>query len=260
MLTPYRVADKTFVLPMTLPIASRGLLYLNPLVILAPEPVLVETGCAMLREEYYESAFSVVDPDDVRWVFLSHDDRDHAGNVMQLLDLCPNAKLVTNFQGATRLNKEYELPIERIVFLDNGEGFDVGDRTLVALRPPLFDSPSTRGLLDAKTRLYYSVDAFAAVLPAYVHDAADVPADIYEEGFNWLNRANAPWYALTDPARLGVEIDRVRKLAPEVTVSYHGPVVYGRSAHLCDMLAAMPREDPVSFPSYEELAKLLAQA
>jgi len=130
----------------------------------------------------------------------------------------------------------------------------------VSLRPPLFDSPSTRGLLDVKTRLYYSVDAFAAVLPSYVPDVADVPADVYEDGFNWLNRANAPWYAFTDPDRLQVEIDHIRRLEPAVIAPYHGPVGYNRSEELCRMLAAMPRTDPVVFPSYEELAKLLAEA
>jgi flavorubredoxin len=257
---PYRIADQTYVIPLTLPIPSRGLLCLNPLVILGREPVIVDTGPAMLRQEYLDAVFSVVEPADVRWIFLSHDDRDHAGNVMLLLDLCRDARLVTNFQGATRLNKEYELPMERIVFLDNGEALDAGDRQLVSLRPPLFDSPSTRGLLDVKTHLYYSVDSFAAVVPTYVRDVADLPPDVYEDGFNWLNRANAPWYALTDPDRLQVEIDHIRRINPAVIAPYHGPVAYNRCEELCTMLAAMPRADPIQFPSYEELAKLLAEA
>jgi flavorubredoxin len=257
---PYQVADKTYVLPLTLPIPKMGLLYLNALVIKSKEPVLIDTGPGVLRSQYLSAAFSLVEPEDVRWIFLSHDDRDHAGNVMTLLDLCHNARLVTNFQGATRLAKEFELPMSRIVFVDNGEGFDVGDRTLVALRPPLFDNPCTRGLLDTRTRMYYSVDAFAAVVPSYCQDVADVPADVYEEGFNWLNRANAPWYALTDPARLQVEIDRIRQLAPDIIVSYHGPVAHHRSDQLCRMLNNMPRTESIRFPDYEDLAKLMAQS
>jgi flavorubredoxin len=255
---PYRVADQTHVIPLTMPIAGKGLLYLNTLVIKSTEPVLVDTGPGVLRTEYLEAAFGLVEPADVRWIYLSHDDRDHAGNVMPLLDLCPNAQLVTNFQGATRLAKDFDdLPISRMVFLDNGEGFSAGDRTLVALRPPLFDNPCTRGLLDTRTGLYYSVDAFAAVVPSHYEDVADVPPDVYEDGFNWLNRANAPWYALTDPDLLQVEIDRVRRLDPAVIASYHGPMAYRRTEELCRMLAAMPRTDPVQFPSYEELEKLM---
>ena len=33
-------------------------------------------------------------PADVRWVFISHDDHDHIGNLLELLDLCPQATLV----------------------------------------------------------------------------------------------------------------------------------------------------------------------
>jgi len=260
MPAPYLAADRTHVLPLTLPIPNRGLLYLHALVIMAQEPVLVDTGPGVLRQEYLDAAFSVVDPGDVRWIFLSHDDRDHAGNLMTLLDLCPQAQLVTNFQGATRLAKEFELPMSRIRFVDNGDGFDVGDRTLVALRPPLFDSPATRGLLDTRTRLYYSVDAFAAAVPGYCEEVGDVPADVYEDGFNWLNRANAPWYAMTDPALLEAEIDYLRRLAPEVIASYHGPVARHRSDQLCRMLGRMPRTDPIQFPSYEDLAKLMADS
>ena len=40
---------------------------------------------------------SIVDPADVRWVFLSHDDGDHLGNMRPLLDRAPNAKVVANF-------------------------------------------------------------------------------------------------------------------------------------------------------------------
>src|SRR5262249_56048758 len=46
---------------------------------------------------------------DVRWIFLSHDDRDHSGNLMQVLDRCPNATLVTTFVPVSRMT-QYRLP------------------------------------------------------------------------------------------------------------------------------------------------------
>jgi len=47
------------------------------MVIRGKEPVLVETGSAVHRAEYFDAAFSIVEPKDVRWIFLSNDDRDH---------------------------------------------------------------------------------------------------------------------------------------------------------------------------------------
>ena len=45
----------------------------------------MDTGVASNRERYLEDVFSLVEPEDVRWVFLSHDDVDHTGNVNAML-------------------------------------------------------------------------------------------------------------------------------------------------------------------------------
>src|SRR5438552_1226219 len=83
---------------------------------------------------------------DVRWIFLSHDDRDHAGNLLPVLAACPNATLLTNWFSIGRMAEEWMTPLDRCRFLNDGERLDIGDRTLSAIRPPLFDNPTTRGV------------------------------------------------------------------------------------------------------------------
>ena len=77
-----RIAPETFIIhnqegegvaPVILP--------LNSLVIRGKEPVVVDTGFAHSRDEFLADVFSVVEPDDIRWVFISHDDVDHTGNL-----------------------------------------------------------------------------------------------------------------------------------------------------------------------------------
>jgi hypothetical protein len=81
------------------------------------------------------------------------------------------------------LSSSFGIPPERIRKLGNGETFDVGDRTLQAIRPPVYDSPHTRGLLDSKTRVYYAADAFCAPMPAEPVDRVDqMPALMWENG------------------------------------------------------------------------------
>jgi flavorubredoxin len=103
----YRVADDTFVIPMYVPVPGLGLAYLNAMVIRGKEQVLVDTGGPVHRAEYLDAAVSIVEPKDVRWIFLSHDDRDHSGNIMQVLERCPNATLVTNFVAVARMSEEW---------------------------------------------------------------------------------------------------------------------------------------------------------
>ncbi|MGH2806742.1 MAG: MBL fold metallo-hydrolase [Actinomycetota bacterium] len=237
----YKIADDTWVVPAQLPVPTFGYLPINSMVIKGKEPVLVETGLPVFRKEFLETTFSLVDPQDVKWIFLSHEDRDHAGNLAQVLEMCPSAKLVTNFIGLGKLAEEFTIPLERVVMAPDKEAFDVGDRTLVSIRPPLYDSPSTRGVWDAKNELYYSADAFGAVLPDVPEYADEVEDELYEDGFNWMNRANHIWHALTDPAKMDVEVDRIRELNAKVIVSSHGPVMRNDIKTKCDMLSRIPR-------------------
>ena len=63
--------------------------YINSLIITGTEPVIVDTGSAANRRYWLEDAFGIVDPADVRWVFLSHDDADHTGNLAEVMTRCP---------------------------------------------------------------------------------------------------------------------------------------------------------------------------
>ena len=73
--------------------------------------------------------WGIVEPEDVRWIYLSHDDRDHSGNLMQVLDACPNATLLTTWFSIGRMADEWMLPLDRCRFLNDGEQLDAGDRT-----------------------------------------------------------------------------------------------------------------------------------
>ena len=58
----------------------------NSLVILGEEPIVVDTGAPVHREHWLEMVYGIVDPEDIRWVFLSHEDGDHTGALDQVLD------------------------------------------------------------------------------------------------------------------------------------------------------------------------------
>lgn len=261
MREPFRVARDTYMLPATLPVPNMGVQYLNPLLMLGQEPLLVDTGAAALREEYLQALFSLVEPADVRWIFLSHDDRDHTGGLLRLLELCPSARVITSFQGVNRITKEHPLPLDRMVFANVGESVHIGDRSLHLFRPPLFDSPATRGFWDDRTGVCYTVDAFGAVTPDYAEHVTDLNPDDYREGFHWLNRANTPWLSLVDPDKLAQVVKQVHALTPSALLSYHGPAATAEHVdRLCELLLTIPIGEAVRFPSKEDFAATAALA
>src|SRR4051794_2597634 len=86
---PYQVADDAWLIPNFAPAGPGILLPVNSMVIRGAEPIVVDTGAPIFRESVLNQVFSLVDPEDVRWIYLSHDDGDHVGAVHELLAQCP---------------------------------------------------------------------------------------------------------------------------------------------------------------------------
>jgi flavorubredoxin len=164
-------------------------------------------------------------------VFLSHDDEDHTGNLEEVLEMCPNATLVTSWAAVERMGCAFSAPPERMRWVDDGGSLDVGDRTLVAMRPPAYDSPTTRALFDASTGVLWASDAFATPMPAEpVDHVGDLPPELWAEGMALFHHhALCPWLSMVDrDAYLGT-VSRFRDVAASVIVGAHTPVISGDS-------------------------------
>jgi flavorubredoxin len=134
---PTKIADETWVIHQVQDATGEPLqVFLNSMVIRGAEPVIVDTGTPANRTQWLEDVFALVEPEDVRWIFLSHDDVDHTGNLDEALAACPNATLVCNWAMVERHSNCFDFPLRRCRWVMHGESFDVGDRTLQAIRPP----------------------------------------------------------------------------------------------------------------------------
>jgi flavorubredoxin len=196
------------------------------MVIRGQQPVIVDTGAPIHRAQWLEQVFSLVEPEDVRWIFLSHDDPDHTGALLDVLDRCRNATLVTNFFSVERLALEKPgLPLERMRWIEPGSSFDAGDRVLQLFRPPIFDGPTTRGLYDPKTAAMWIVDTFACLTPGSL-DAEEMTHEQLAQT-SAMNSAVAPWHTWLDRAAYGRHIDSVEAFGAKTVASCHGPVLRG---------------------------------
>lgn len=226
---PTKVADDTWVIHQVQPALGQPLfVYLNSMVIRGAEPMLVDTGTPANRHQWLEDAFSIVEPEDVRWVFLSHDDVDHTGNLDQVMDACPNAQLVCNWAMVERHTNCFEFPLARCRWIMDGDTLDIGDRQLLARRPPVYDSPTTRGLFDPTTGVYWSVDTFATPLPDPELGIADLDAEFWEFGLAlFALGAVSPWLSLVDEDKYARYVDQTQGLDIKTVAACHSPVIEG---------------------------------
>src|SRR3970040_1730471 len=144
---PLKVADDTWLIQQVQEAAIGPLfVYLNSLVIKGPETIIVDTGTPANRDQWMKDVFSLVDPGAVRWIFLSHADVDHAGNLAQVMEACPNATLVVTWFLTERHACDFNFPFDdRMRWVNDGDVWRAGDRTLTATTAPLFYSPVPRG-------------------------------------------------------------------------------------------------------------------
>ena len=255
----HAVAPDTFLIPTLAPQPTGGVFAANSMVIRGREPVIVDTGCALAAETWMATAFSVVDPEDVRWIFVSHDDHDHIGNLLTVLDLCPQATLVANWTFTARLTGDLELPLHRMRWVDAGDTLDLSDRALQIVRPPLFDSPATRGLFDPTTGVLWAVDTFGALVQGPILEADDADPVLYEESFRGLNQWNTPWLEWVDPARFDAHVASTASLPIEAVASAHGPVLRGdRVATAFAATRALAAQAVPPTPGQSMLDELLA--
>lgn len=256
---PYEVAAGTWIIPELAPGGPDGFIPVNSAVILGEEPVIVDTGTALNRDRWTDAVWSIVDPADVRWIFLSHDDHDHVGNLVEVLDTCRQATLVTTWFSLERLSGDVRLPLDRCRWVNDGESFDVGDRSLLALRPPVFDAPTTRGLFDPATGFYWAVDCFGSLVPEHITNVTDMDSDMWEETFLHMNRLVSPWHSLVDPAKYDRFLRRLESLEIEVIGSAHGTATAGSNvARSFELLRQAVQMEEAPLPGQADLEAILA--
>ena len=237
-----------------------GFLPVNTFVLHAAQPVVVDTGLSNPDKDFVRDLSKVIDPADVRWIWLTHPDRDHTGGLFQLLEAAPRARLITTFIGAGIMSTQWEVPLDRVYFLNPGQSLDIGDRTLTGYRPPLFDNPATVGFQESRGGAFFSSDCFGGPMPtadlAMGPDVHQVP-DLESAMMLWA-AIDSPWARLVDPVKFAATIDPIRRLDPSAILSSHLPPALGLNHVLFDHVAAAPNGPEFVGPDQQALETLLA--
>jgi flavorubredoxin len=255
-----RIDHDITVLRNQMPAPGIGVVPINAYVLHAAEPVVIDTG--LPDRGYLDVLGSVVDPTDVRWIWLTHPDRDHTGGLFDLLEAAPRARLVSTFLSAGAMSMERPIPMERLYLLNPGQTLDVGDRKLTAFRPPLFDNPGTIGLFDERSGACFSSDCFGAPLPdaqlAGCEDVREVPQDQLRFAQLLFASVDSPWIHVIDRAKYLATIEPLRRMDPAIILSTHLPPASGRLSEFIEMLAAAPLGEPFVGPDQQALEAMLA--
>jgi hypothetical protein len=221
----------------------------NSYLIRGEEPAVIDTGITPEVPEFDVALRDLIAPKDIRWIFVTHADRDHVGALAQLLAEAPNATVVTSLLtfGLMSVGSE-PIPHERAFLVHDGSTHDIGDRTMRAVRPPTFDNPGTLAFFDPKQNMLFSADCFGAPLTtaeaALVEDVDAIPDEELTPAQLLWGSVDSPWAHLVEEAPLADNLNRFLRDKPDTGLSTHLPPIHGDLDRHVKTLAKLPSSTP----------------
>jgi len=208
-------------------LTQRGTTY-NAYLIMDEKIVLVDTVKSHKFEEMVARIRRIVDPAKIDYIVSNHVEMDHSGSIARMLELAPNAKVLTSTRGEKGLARHFKGAFETEV-VESGSTLNIGKRNLAFVHIPMVHWPDSMVTYIPEDKLLLSNDAFGQHIAT--HERYDD-----EVGWSILQEEAAKYYAnIVMPygdqvkkaigALEGLEIDMI---APS-----HGVILRG---HIGDML------------------------
>lgn len=156
--------------------------------------------------------------DRIDYIVANHAEQDHSGSLPMMLELFPDAKVVTNEKCKEFLIDLLQVPADRFQVIKDRETLSLGNRTLEFIIAPWVHWPETMFTYLREDRVLFPCDLFGS------HFASS-NLDVRDERAVYL--AAKRYYAeIMMPFRNSIKghIEKVEALDPKIIASSHGPI------------------------------------
>jgi flavorubredoxin len=196
----------------------------NAYLLTGEKNVLIETVHARYFDEYIENVKSVVELSKIDYIVMNHNEPDHSGSLGKLLELVPQAQLLTSPAGRIYLPLITNKPIPMMRAVQDGETLDIGGgRTLKFIHAPFLHWPDSMFTYLESDKTAFTCDFLGAHFCEPSMSDLKIPYPAYYE------RAFAEYYdAIFGPFKPYVlsGLSKLDMLAPETVCTSHGPILH----------------------------------
>jgi len=191
----------------------RGSTY-NSYLIVDEKITLIDTVKHYLFEEMLERIRTVIDPKDISYVISNHVEMDHSGSIPQLINLIPDATVITSNRGEKGLLKHYNHQWKTKV-VQSGEKLSIGKRTLSFVHIPMVHWPDSMVTYSKHDRLLFPNDAFGQHLATSERFDDELPiGTLKEEAAKYYANIVFPFGGQVQKALEGLKVLDFDMIAP----------------------------------------------
>ncbi len=139
-------------------LTQRGSTY-NAFLIIDEKITLVDTVKYYLVDEMLERISDIVDPSKIDYIVSNHVEMDHSGGLTRMMEVAPNAKIVTSPKGEQGLRLHYKKDWNFQV-MDSGDTLNTGKLSLSFILTPMVHWPDNMVTYCPEEKILFSNDAF----------------------------------------------------------------------------------------------------
>ncbi|MDI6724314.1 MAG: FprA family A-type flavoprotein [Methanobacterium sp.] len=155
---------------------------------------------------------------NIDYVISHHAEQDHSGLIPDILDLYPEAKVITNPKCRELLIELLLIDEDKFHTVDDGETLSLGDKTLKFFYTPWVHWPETMVSYLEEDKILFSCDFFGSHLAT---------SELYADDKPLVYRAAKRYYAeIMMPFRPFIQknIEKLNDLQIEIIAPSHGPL------------------------------------
>ncbi|WP_372803604.1 MBL fold metallo-hydrolase [Paracoccus seriniphilus] len=193
-------------------------------------PLVFDSGSHVHRGQIMAELKELLGDAPVGYVFLTHTELPHTGNISAILQEWPEAKLVVSSAILPHCELPWWVKDEQVQYSQAGTESVYAGRRISFSDGILKDQPGTHWMFDARTGALFTADAFGYFFPQSAATSFD---DELEDGVpaDWLQRYHLNAFRflpLVDGAKVVSDIAKVfAKRDVQVIAPTHGNAIRG---------------------------------
>lgn len=201
-------------------IVPNGMAY-NSYVIMDEKIAVMDTVDINFGDEWLSNIKEVVGDKTPDYLIVQHMEPDHSANIMNFLNVYPDATVVGNAKTFTMMEQFFTLPenMNRLVVSDK-ETLSLGTHTLTFVFAPMVHWPEVMVSYDSQDKVLFSADGFGKF------GALDVEED-------WDCEARRYYIGIV--GKYGMQVQKLLKVAAtldiEIICPLHGPILTENLGH-----------------------------